>query len=229
MERDDFERRFREATEVALRAARTLVIEALPDEVRFRVRLNASYDGNPLHPDERVYPDDRKGAEARAASACTADDAVALWFRDGAVPEWIDLSVIGETGTETLVEAVTCGRFTANDALLYHAREGRPPFHSLGPAFPAGYDLRASPRPRFSLYEQSRVSSLDDLERAALHAPRVRILNLSGPVFDDASIDALPRFPNLTRLTLRETAVTPACVERFAKRHPGLIHPLTER
>jgi hypothetical protein len=34
------------------RTRRHYVEERLPNEMRFRVRLNSPYDGNPLHPDE---------------------------------------------------------------------------------------------------------------------------------------------------------------------------------
>jgi hypothetical protein len=62
-----------------------------------------------------------------------------LW-RDGHVPQWINVAVLTETGTETIVELLCCGRFTADETRLYPVDEGRPPFHVLSPMLPPSYD-----------------------------------------------------------------------------------------
>jgi hypothetical protein len=52
MDRDIFAERFRRASQRARDFAQTLVEEALPTELRFRLELNASHDGNPLLADQ---------------------------------------------------------------------------------------------------------------------------------------------------------------------------------
>ena len=58
MDREIFADRFRRAAHRARDFAQSFLEEALPSELRFRVQLNASYDGNPLHASERVFPED---------------------------------------------------------------------------------------------------------------------------------------------------------------------------
>ncbi|XXY54867.1 hypothetical protein WME91_27425 [Sorangium sp. So ce269] len=48
-----------------------------------------------------------------------------------------------------LLEVRVCGRFTAKAELLYHEREGWPPFHVLGPVLPPRWD--ESTRARFDI------------------------------------------------------------------------------
>ena len=138
MDRETFARRFHEAATASRECALRFVEERLPQDIRFRLRLNSSYDGNPLHADERVYPEDGEKERGRALRACSAEEVVDVLWRDGLVPEWINLNVVGETPTATLVEVASCGRFTANEGLLYHKQEGWQPFHVLGPALPVG-------------------------------------------------------------------------------------------
>ena len=92
--------------------------------------------------------------------------------------------------------ALTCGRFTADDGLLYHQGEGYAPFHVLGPNLPGDHVEGR----RFSIYDSVQVWEPDELQRAARHAERVRALELCGEAFDDAALGRLPAFPHLTVL-----------------------------
>lgn len=195
MEREIFAARFHEASARARDFAREYVEEALPEPMLFQLQLNASYDGNPLHADERVFPED-SGVER---SRCSGDDVVNTLWRNGLVPEWINLCVSGEIGTATLIEVSACGRFTANEQLLYHEHEGRPPFHVLGPALPIDYERGQ----KFSIYDRSRCSSLDDLRLTAQHAGKVWSLELTGRDFDDEVLASLPVFERMEILELR--------------------------
>src|SRR5689334_19118076 len=134
MDRELFAGRLHEAAVAARDFAQRYVEETLPDELRFRVRLNSSYDGNPLVRDEVVFPSDSGYEKANEFKDCSEQQVLDLLWRNKRVPEWINLSVIDESGTVTLVEVLSCGRFTADEGLLYHLREGKPPFHILGPA-----------------------------------------------------------------------------------------------
>ena len=66
-------------------------------------------------------------------------DVVAELWRDGAVPEWINVNVTAKAELFTLITAECCGRFTDNDAHLYYKDRGMPPFHVLSPRLPPGF------------------------------------------------------------------------------------------
>lgn len=199
MKREVFTQRFQEASAQVRNFAREFIEEPLPDPMLFRLRLNASYDGNPLHQDERTYPEDSDAELARRLSRCTSEEVVDVLWRDGMVPEWVNLSVIGETGTATLIQVVSCGRFTANERLLYHEWEGRPPFHVLGPTLPIGFEEGH----KFSIYNRSESWSRDELEAVARHATKVWSLELCGRELDDEVIASLPVFEGMHILELK--------------------------
>jgi hypothetical protein len=66
VDREIFARRFHEAAARSREFAQSYLEEELPAQLRFRVRLNSSYDGNPLRADETVYPGDSAPDRARA-------------------------------------------------------------------------------------------------------------------------------------------------------------------
>jgi hypothetical protein len=181
MERTTFAERLHLAARRAHDFARTLVEEPLPDPLLFR-----------LAP--------APGAELQN---CTVDQALDVLWRDGQVPEWIDVAVVGESGSATLVELLCCGRFIAGEERLYHAPEGHPPFHVLGPSRPARYESGQ----RFSIYHRVQCATRGDLERLAPHARKVWSLDLVGRDFDDATLAALPPMPALELLELRQSPI----------------------
>jgi hypothetical protein len=204
MDRAVFAERLAQAAQRALDFARTMVEETLPEAIRFRVKLNSSYDGNPLHAGERVYPDDHQVHAPEALARMDHDPLVALLWRDGAVPEWINLNVVGEDGDTTIIEAVCCGRFTANDTLLYHQREGWPPFHVLGPWVPPDWTPESRP---FSLRWNTTVASAPELHGLGEWAAKVQILTLDGEWCDDDLVASLRGLNQLMTLRLEHTSV----------------------
>ncbi len=134
--KDGFEKNLVLAVSRALEFARTLVVNELPDEVCHMVLLNASYDAYPLGEDEKVFD------EINVKRKFTDTNAVAeLLWRDGMVPEWVNVSVVSEAEGFTNIELVCCGRFTNNLQNIYHAKEGIAPFHVLGPPIPDKFEL----------------------------------------------------------------------------------------
>jgi hypothetical protein len=180
--------------------ARRCIKETLPEPLLFRIRLNSSFDGNPLAEGEHLFPEDSQFDRAAAVHCCDAAEVVRTLWRDGRVPEWINLSVVGETGSATIVEVLCCGRFTARDALLYHVQEGSPPFHVLGPTLPPGHGDSDKP---FSIYHRAECWDAADVERVVKHAKNVWSLELVGQQSDDDALRRLPALPNLELLTLR--------------------------
>ncbi|MDI3285785.1 hypothetical protein [Polyangium sp. 15x6] len=137
MDRATFASRLDSASRRARDFARELVVEPLPDEIRFDVVLDASYDKNPLHPDEFVFPDDGERFSRSDLMGLDAATVIDVLFRDGKVPEWINLAVTHEGGGRTFVEVLCCGRFTANESLFYHAGGGVSAFSRARPVDPA--------------------------------------------------------------------------------------------
>ena len=138
MERSLFEKNLREATRHCHECAASLVTDALPDSVRFIVRPNSSFDGNPLEGDEVVFPND--GERSELDSSMDSDQVVEFFWRGGKVPEWIDLSVVDYDEWHTYVELLACGRFTAMTEHLYHIKTGMPPFSPKSPSLPLDWE-----------------------------------------------------------------------------------------
>jgi hypothetical protein len=204
VEREVFARRLNEAATAARDFARKFIAEPLPDPMRFRLQLNSSYDGNPRVGDEVVFPEDSAFERAEELKICDEQQVVSELWRDGRVPEWIDVAVIGETGTATLLQLMCCGRFTGDEGLLYHAREGRQPFHVTGPVLPVGYQEGQ----KFSIYDRCECWSLADVDRLRKHAHKVWSLDLIGRVFDDQALVALPDLPRMELLELKASSIS---------------------
>ena len=216
MDRETFAARFLQAAVRARDFARTYIEEDLPDEMRFRLRLNSSYDAN-LVEGETVYPEDSVAERAKALRECAAETVVETLWRNGTVPEWADLAVMGRTEDASLLQVMVCGRFTASEGHLYHAQEGYPPFHVTGPCLPVGWQEGQ----RFSLYDRSECWDDRDLELLQPHAAKVWSLELHGDAVDDAMLDRLPVFPKLEILELRGAPVRGQGLAALA-RHPKL-------
>jgi len=140
------------AAQHALEFARTLVFNELPDVIRYVVYLGASYDGNALIDDEETFSEDYT---ERIRQYSDSSDVVNLLWRDGKVPEWIDVAVESEDGKSTSVRLDCCGRYSDDVAQIYHAHENRAPFHVLGPSAPPEYEL-AEKGIKYDLYWGSR-------------------------------------------------------------------------
>src|SRR5262245_7438026 len=103
MQQRTFREHLDQATSYAFECARRFVRNPLPESFRYLVYLNQSYDGNPLAPGEWVFPDEvaRYGA---CLGPLAAEQVVELPWRDGLVPEWIDISVERTDGTHSFIQ-----------------------------------------------------------------------------------------------------------------------------
>lgn len=184
MERRVFGERLERGAARARDFARTFVMEELPDLLRFRVLLNQSYDGH-AGPEARLFPEDN----GRTVHCADAEAVVDLLYRDGRVPEWVDLTVVGEGVATTIVEVRACGRFVEDDARLYYTRcPDQAPFGVKGPTLPVGWVEGQ----RFSIHHRSSCWSRADLEDACRHGGAVWSLELHGTAFDDVLSGRLP-------------------------------------
>lgn len=111
------------------------VHNALPTAFLYSVRLNQSHDGNPLKDGEHVFPDDT--TRYGSVIAPLDDSAVVdLLWRDGLVPEWINISVECADSEHTHFELRCCGRFTEHSEHLYYSQTEWCPFGVKGPVLP---------------------------------------------------------------------------------------------
>ncbi|HWS36946.1 MAG TPA: hypothetical protein VN408_29920 [Actinoplanes sp.] len=149
MDRILFTERLRHATEAARKLAAPSLVEQLPPALILLVRLNMSYG-------ERHFP-----ADEGRVQRLSAEQAADLLWRDGRVPEWIDVAVTSENGTATIVELTCCGRYSA---------AVRDPFHVVGPVRPP-----ADRRP-FSIHHDFEVRDEDGRRRLTEVTDRVRRL-----------------------------------------------------
>jgi hypothetical protein len=155
VDRCTFEARLRTAAQRAVEFARQYVRQPLPDDVAFFVYPNQSYDGNPRVGDEVVFPDESL-PEGQYHGPWSAEEVLTFLWRQGKVPEWIDAAVQAEDGPQSLIGLRCCGRFTAQEGLLYHRHpDGVPPFSVKSPVLPPGWEsIEASGK--FDLYYRPR-------------------------------------------------------------------------
>jgi hypothetical protein len=128
MKRSDFETNLRKAIRSTLEATREFVSDDLPSDVRLLIAPNCSFDGNPLKDDEEIYPGEELSPLTTLAPKTEADVCACL-YRNGKVPEWINLQADSTDEDYTYLVLECCGRFTAMEKHLYHRGGGIPPFN----------------------------------------------------------------------------------------------------
>lgn len=138
MTKEEFKDNFLKALDGLIPFTQEFVINDLPSEVKFIIKPNSSYDGNPLVDDEEIFPNDNVNIDSQM-SPCDFDNAIDYLWRNGKVPEWINVSVYRCDTNYTYVKLESCGRYSGNINNLYHVQEGRPPFHALSPSIPLNY------------------------------------------------------------------------------------------
>ena len=161
MDRNTFEERLQLAAQQALKFAREFVREKLPDEMVFLVYPNQSCDHHPRVGDEVIYPGDSLPL-GQYHGPWPSEQVIGFLWRNGKVPEWIDISVQGMGDDVTEMALLCCGRFTAQEELLYYPDRETRPFAVKSPTIPPGWD---SPEisGRFGLYwrEDRRESCVE--------------------------------------------------------------------
>ena len=135
MKRETFREHFERAAARAFELARSMVRNHLPPLHDYSVHLNQSHDDHPLRPGECVFPDDvaRLG---EIVGPLDADAVVNLLWRDGLIPEWIDISVEDADSELTHFTLLTCGRFTDRAEHLYYSDTDVCPFGIKSPVLP---------------------------------------------------------------------------------------------
>jgi hypothetical protein len=142
MDRRAFMLNFNSAADKVVEFTRLYVTQSIPDDVVFRVYPNSSYDGNPLVGDQELFPQDSEPLTKAKPylGPMSFQDAVAFMWRNGKVPEWVDVSIEDVIDHQSIVGLACCGRFTAEVERLYHSWGGIPPFSVKGPFLPPGWE-----------------------------------------------------------------------------------------
>lgn len=140
MNHSTFAMSLRTAADQAVLFARQHVRQAISDKVMFLVYPNQSCDDNLHVGDEVVYPEESLPS-GEYLGPWTPEEVVAFLWRDGKVPEWIDVAVEAVECHRSLVGLRCCGRFTEQEEFLYHRYAGGvPPFSIKSPVLPPGWE-----------------------------------------------------------------------------------------
>jgi hypothetical protein len=135
VQKEEFHEHLLRATTCSFECAKRFVSNELPESLCYLVHLNASYDGNPLEPGEHTFPDDAE-KYGSCVGPLSAKQVVDLLWRDGGVPEWVDVSVERTDGVRTFVQLLCCGRFTDREEHLYYSKTDVCPFGCKSPDMP---------------------------------------------------------------------------------------------
>ena len=118
----------------AVQCAQAMVTQPLPRSFRYHVQLNQSYDRHATD-DEIFHPED----DGKAFAGLSEDEVVALLWREGRCPEWIDISAEAVGPTYTLLNLLCCGRYSDDPDKMYYAKRGQGPFGIKSPVLPVGW------------------------------------------------------------------------------------------
>ena len=138
MDKEKFRQLLQQSTKDCREFSKNFLRNQLDGTTMYLVIPNSSYDGNPLVDDEMVYPEDTlpEGKE----HILMKEEAVAEYFwRDGRIPEWIDITPKKEKDGQLFFELKACGRFTSNKEALYYTHQNRGPFGVKGPILPSDW------------------------------------------------------------------------------------------
>ena len=151
MERTPFESQLQQAGQQAIKFARLFVRQNLPDDMAFLVHPNQSCDINPRKGDEIIFPNESLPEGQHHGPWSVAETTSFLW-RDGKIPEWVDVAVKATEKNRTLIRLTCCGRFSASEDLWYHHPSGIPPFSVKSPDLPPWWHRKDDrPSGRFHL------------------------------------------------------------------------------
>jgi hypothetical protein len=135
LSKTSFQNLLRLATMMTLEYAREHISSEIPANVRYKLYPNESYDGGSLRGDVTLYPDDTL-PEGGFHGPLTIADAISFLWRNGKIPQWIDLTVDSVLADLTIIKLRCCGRFTATAEYLYYSDEGLGPFNPGGRPWP---------------------------------------------------------------------------------------------
>jgi hypothetical protein len=135
MEQDLLARHLELATRQAVEFAQTYVWNVLSARCLYLVFPSRSPRQSGLQAGERIFPEDARLPLPYVGPVDGAGVAAFLW-RDGMIPEWIDMSVYAVDETTTYLELLCCARFTHEERFLYYRDSETCPVLVCGPRIP---------------------------------------------------------------------------------------------
>ncbi|MCM8543566.1 MAG: hypothetical protein NE328_25075 [Lentisphaeraceae bacterium] len=69
----------------------------------------------------------------------TPKEAAGILYKNEEIPVWVDLFVGYYDDNYTYIEVTFSEDYTNDESLLFHQKEGYPPFHAVGPTVPEGW------------------------------------------------------------------------------------------
>jgi hypothetical protein len=139
MDRSVFHERLRSAVGLAVKFAGSMILDILQNNPSFIVATNDSNDSNIKGGETRFGALDLKPNEFWGPLE-NENLVVDLLWKNGLVPEWIDVCLATDSKNRQYIELHCCGRFTADEERLYYRERGIPPFSIKSPAIPSGVD-----------------------------------------------------------------------------------------
>jgi len=114
--------------------AKNYVVNELPEDFKYSVELNVSYD-DPSLTQFDMYPNEND----TKILLINELEVVELLCRNGKVPVWIDISVDCVYKNKTIFNLECAGRYSDDEKEFYYNRNDTGPFGIKGPTFPIGY------------------------------------------------------------------------------------------
>ena len=114
--------------------AKKYVLDNLPNDFKYTVKLNASLDDPNLKQFD-IYPNDND----KVVKLISATEVVDLLCRKDKVPVWINVSVDSIYKNSTVFELLCAGRYSSDTNEFYYSKQGTGPFGIKSPIFPIGF------------------------------------------------------------------------------------------
>lgn len=134
MTKTEFHKLFTDSSKLAFDFAKIYVLDNLPNDFKYNVRLNFSHDDPNLKQFD-IYPNDND----KTVELVTATEVVDLLCRKNKVPVWIDISVESIKKDHTVFQLLCSGRYSDDVNEFYYQKGGTGPFGIKSPVFPSGY------------------------------------------------------------------------------------------
>lgn len=134
MEKSEFQVLLIHSSKLACEFAKNYLLEYLPNDFRYTIQLNISFD-NPMLKQFDIYPDDNE----KIVELATEIETVDLLFRNGKVPVWINICVDTISENCTVLKLLCAGRYSNDNNEFYYLKNGTGPFGIKSPNLPANY------------------------------------------------------------------------------------------
>ncbi|UKN02005.1 hypothetical protein K6119_00555 [Paracrocinitomix mangrovi] len=146
----EFDNLLTKATEFAFEFGQRYVSNMLPKSFVYEVQLNMSYD-DPSLTQFDLYPED----DHKIINGLNKTEVIDLLLRKNKVPVWIDISVKDITETNTVINLLCSGRYSAEPEELYYQDNGTGPFGIKSPILPFGFKEGE----KFDLKQNRKINS----------------------------------------------------------------------